>query len=134
MLPVWMGVLFMMIGAAGCSTGNEMVSVRLVCTDLCQESKAVAPPPFEEKTYEAEDEIAVFKRSVDKGEKMLGEVDYGVYFSMYITYKDGAQKEYDLNIVREKGYEGLLADKEEQGKVYSIPVKYHDELSRLIYE
>jgi hypothetical protein len=138
-LPVWIGMLVMLIAvAAGCSAsdrnGNGIVSVRLVCADICQETKDTQPPPFEEKTYEADDETAVFKQAMDKAEKMLGEVDYGVYFTMYVSYQNGDQKEYVLNVGREKGHEGLLVDTGERGGVYSIPKAYHDELSELIYE
>ncbi|WP_249899478.1 hypothetical protein [Paenibacillus sp. PK3_47] len=126
-----------LIFAYSASGSSQITSVRLICTDLCQQSNPAAPKPFDERLYEAEAETAVFKKAMDNAEEMLGEVDYGVYFTMHLTYKDGTQKEYVLNIDRErgKGYEGLLvADVGQYSKAYSIPAKYHDELNELIYE
>ncbi len=121
----------------GCNSfnGEEIKSIRLECADLCAD-KGLTAAPFTERTYQDASEIKRFERAIDKAEKMSGDLDYGVYFLMYVTYKDASEKKYVLNIVNseKEGIQGLLVDTADSMQGYSIPEAQHDELRKLIYE
>lgn len=119
----------------GCTSlhGTEIKSIRLECADLCSTDKAA---PFTEKAYEDANEIRVFEKAMNKADKMSGNLDYGVYFLMHVTYKDKSVKKYVLNIAssEQEGIQGLLVDTVDSMQGYSIPAAQHEELRILIYE
>lgn len=126
--------IFALIGCTQ-ANGSEIKSIRLECVDLCN-SEDLTSVPFTERTYEDAADIRIFERAIDKAEKMSGELDYGVCFLMYLSYKDGSEKKYVLNVVNsdKEGIKGLLVDTEDSGQGYSIPEVLHNELRALIYE
>lgn len=113
---------------------NKITAIRLQCVDLCREDRD-ATEPFTEKTFTVESEIRVFEQAMNRAIKMDGNLDYGTYFLMYISYKDGTQKEYVLNISNDdqEGLTGLLVDTTDSGQGYEIPEEAHTALRKLIY-
>ncbi|RCW46458.1 hypothetical protein [Paenibacillus prosopidis] len=131
----WFFILILIIlfgGLLGCNAvkEKEILNIRLECADLC---KQMEKPPFTEKTFEDTDEIKTFVKAINKAKKMNGELDYGVLFLMHISFKDGSQKKYVLNITKEEGGTGLLVDTADSGQGYEIPEGLHNELSKIIY-
>ncbi|WP_148449109.1 hypothetical protein [Paenibacillus ihuae] len=138
MLRIWMFLLSCMLlfGIVGCSEPKvtEVDKVRLECVDLCTVDQQ-STVPFTETTFTGADEIRTFVNAIDKSVKMSGELDYGTYFLMHVSYKDDSQKTYVLNISDsgQKGIRGLLVDTEDSGQGYEIPASIHEELRELIY-
>lgn len=128
------GILLLIL--VGCNKVDETAiqSIRLECADLCKDGES-SQMPFTEKTFEDADEIKIFERAMNKAEKMNDELDYGTYFLMYVSYEDGSQKKYVLNISNseKEGIKGLLVDTADSGQGYSIPEELHNELRILIY-
>ncbi|MNI91671.1 hypothetical protein D3C73_1493700 [compost metagenome] len=67
---------------------------------------------------------------------MSGELNYGTYFLMYVSYENDSQKTYVLNISDsgQEGIRGLLVDTEDSGQGYEIPAEIHEKLRKLIYQ
>lgn len=122
----------------GCSKIGEaeITSIKLVCADLCNDDQENPEAPFVERTFEDTAQLRIFERAMDKAEKMSGEIEYVVYFRMYVSYEDGSQKEYVLNISssEKEGITGLLVDSADSGQGYTIPEPQHNELRTLIYD
>jgi len=55
---------------------------------------------------------------------------------MYVSYKNGKQKKYVLNIsnLDKEGITGLLVDTKKSGQGYEIPERIHEQLRKLIYD
>jgi hypothetical protein len=64
---------------------------------------------------------------------MKGELDYGVMFLMYVSFDDGAQKKFELNVSDEDGRTALLVDTTDSGQGYLIPKDQTSELRKIIY-
>lgn len=139
MLRVWMSLVVCMLlfGVTGCSKPKvtEVASIRLECVDLCK-SDQQSTVPFTEKTFTGADEIRPFVNAINKASKISGDIDYGTYFFMYVSYKEGSEKKYVLNIsdLDKEGMRGLLVDTEDSGQGYEIPAEIHTELRKLIYQ
>ncbi|MEK5238278.1 hypothetical protein NST99_21555 [Paenibacillus sp. FSL L8-0470] len=113
---------------------TRIKSIRLECADLCKEG-ADKSGPFTEKTFTDEHELEVFANALNKAVKINGELNYVTCFLMHISYLDGTQKKYVLNISdsEQEGITGLLVDTEDSGQGYEIPERIHNELRALIY-
>jgi hypothetical protein len=131
-----MVILFLLLGITGCGNdvlgGKEIVTIKLECADGC---KAMKTSPFTEKivTYENVDELRIFQRAISKAVIIKGELDYGVFFYIYLSFKDGTQKKFVLNVADEDGRTALLVDTADSGKGYSIPKDQTTELRKIIY-
>lgn len=131
-----LGVYILLVcGLVGCNKVNEkqVKNIRLECVDICKQQ--VEEIPFTEKLFNEPEEIRTFINAINKAEKLNGELDYGVYFLMYLSYENGTEKKYVLNISNsdKEGIRGLLVDTAESGRGYSIPEELHKELRLLIY-
>ncbi|KIL34999.1 hypothetical protein SD71_15060 [Cohnella kolymensis] len=129
-------ILFFVVGIVGCNSdvlnGKEMVGIKIECADGC---KTMKTPPFTEKivTYENVDELRIFQRANSKAVKMQGELDYSVMFFMYLSFEDGTQKKFVLNVADEDGRTALLVDTADSGQGYTIPKDQTNELRKIIY-
>lgn len=134
-----LGICFILVFLlVGCTKLGEpeITSIKLVCADLCNDDQENPEAPFVERTFEDTAQLRIFERAMDKAEKMSGEIEYVVYFRMYVSYEDGSQKEYVLNISssEKEGITGLLVDSADSGQGYTIPEAQHNELRTLIYD
>jgi len=113
----------------------EVLSIRLECVDSCKDTKQTQAS-FTEKTFDDKNEIRTFVKAINRAKKLKGELDYGVYFYMYLSFKDGHQKKYVLNIgnSEKKGTRGLLVDTGNSGQGYSISEREHEKLRKLIFQ
>lgn len=127
----------LLFGIVGCSEPKvtEVDNVRLECVDLCS-SDQQSSVPFKEKTFTGADEIRTFVSAINKSVKMSGELNYGTYFLMYVSYENDSLKTYVLNISDsgQEGIRGLLVDTEDSGQGYEIPAGIHEKLRKLIYQ
>ncbi|WP_042200522.1 hypothetical protein [Paenibacillus camerounensis] len=114
---------------------SEISSIRLECKDLCKDGQVPAGL-FTEKIFTEPDEISVFMNAVNKASKMPGMLNYMTSFLMYVSYSDGGEKVYVLNIANVKNEEirGLLVDTEDSSQGYEIQTEFHEQLRQLIYE
>jgi hypothetical protein len=129
-------ILFLVLGITGCGSdvldGKEIVTIKLECADGC---KTMKTPPFTEKivTYENVEELRIFQRAISTAILMKGELDYSVMFFMYLSFEDGTQKKFVLNVADEDGRTALLVDTADSGQGYEIPKDQTTELRKIIY-
>ena len=128
-------ILFSMFVNPNHIKSSKVLSIKLECVDACENTKNT-PVPFTEKTFVNKDEIRTFVQAINQADKLNGELDYGVLFFMHLSFKDGHEKKYVLNVgnSEKKGTKGLLVDTVDSGQGYSIPEKWHEELRKLIYQ
>ena len=128
------GFLLFIAVMIGCSnvTAEGVKSIRLECAELCLNDQA-GEPPFTDKTFDDKADIQTFVRAIDGADKMMGELDYGVYFWMVIAKADGSTQKYVLNVGRQEGTTGLLVDTAESSQGYEIAEEPTEELRQLIY-
>lgn len=69
--------------------------------------------------YRALKKLRIFQRAISKAEKINGILNYGVMFWMYLSFDDGTQEKYVLNVANEQGY--------------TIPKDQTNELRKIIY-
>ncbi|MFC3802636.1 hypothetical protein [Cohnella sp. GCM10012308] len=135
-------LLLLCMAATGCANdagtkgkvvlnGKEIVSVKLECAEFCKK----AGTPFAEKTFTKEngEELKLFRKAIVNAEKMNGVVDYGVDFFMYLSFGDGTQKKYVLNVADEEGRTALLVNTDDSSQGYTISKGLTNELRSVIY-
>lgn len=127
-------VLIMVLGIVGCGNKveneKEIISIKIECTDIC---KTMKNTPFIEKTYEKEEEIRVFQRAINTAEKINGILDYGVTFYMYVSFEDGTQKKFVLNVDDDDASTALLVDTAHSEQGYRIPQEQTNKLRKILY-
>ena len=126
-------VFIMVLGIVGCGNKveneKEIVSIKIECADLC---KTMKNTPFTEKTYENEEEIRIFQRAINTAEKINGILDYGVVFYMYVSFEDGTQKKFVLNVADDDSSTALLVDTAHSEQGYTIPKDQTKELRKTL--
>jgi hypothetical protein len=110
---------------------NAIATIKLVCLELCKQKGNAA---FSVKTIEADEDLEMFAKAINKAEKLQGILDYGALFEMDILFKDGALKKYDLIIEKEYGAKGLLVESTKSSQGYTISQELSFELSKIIYQ
>jgi hypothetical protein len=110
-------MIFLVAGTVWYTNEKQISSIRLECAELC---KRTSPIPFEQKTIRDAGELEKFKQAMSQGRKLLGDIDYGVVFWMYITLRDGTRKKYVLNINEQPGGIALLVNMK-SGNAYTLP-------------
>jgi hypothetical protein len=54
-------------------------------------------------------------------------------FFMYVSFEDGTQEKFELNVADEDGRTGLLVETADSGQGYTIPEDQTHELRKIIY-
>ncbi|MCD9025458.1 hypothetical protein [Cohnella silvisoli] len=85
-----------------------------------------------DKSYENEKDIQIFRNAFEKAETMSGDIDYGAEYILQLTYKDKTIKEYHLSLGTSRNSTGLLVDLINTNQGYEIPKKEANKLRDLI--
>ncbi|MBM7566361.1 hypothetical protein [Paenibacillus sacheonensis] len=109
---------------------QDILTVRLQCTNECTR---MGKPPFTEKRFESADEINVFVQVINHSPKIEGDMDYSTLFLMYLTFIDGTEKVFALNVSDLEGAVGLLVKIPGSSEGYAISEEFHRQLRTLIY-
>ncbi|WP_308639755.1 hypothetical protein [Paenibacillus silvisoli] len=132
-------IVVVLCGLGGCAskdkdearpTSSDIKEIKLACAQMCKEMES---PPFDEKLITAEDDIEAFANAMNNAEKMAGVLDYGVIFNMAITYENGSEERYVLNIDNDENSVGLLVNLNDSGQGYTISEQATRMLRTIIY-
>ncbi|AFH62694.1 hypothetical protein ACVNS2_18765 [Paenibacillus caseinilyticus] len=132
MMLVLLFVLF--CGLVGCTEkGSEekITSIKLTSTDVWE--RAEKKPAFKEKTFDSPDDIEIFQGAIKQATEVEEIIDYLSLFHMKVTFEDGTEKKYILNIVDEDGQKGLLVDTATSEQSYIIPESINEALRKMIF-
>jgi flavin-binding protein dodecin len=90
-------------------------------------------PPFTEHIFEDRNQIKAFEDAINSANKDTREVEYALLFQMHVTFNDGTQKKYKLNVAEDVSMKnGIFMSADGQG--YVIPKEITNELRLLIYK
>jgi hypothetical protein len=114
---------------------NDVLKVTIDCAKSCKWN--MVNPPFTQKVISDVNQVKKFISAINQAEPIKGlPLDYGAEFLMYVTFKDGIEKIFSINISDKQSEAASLVEpmNNEQGyQGYSIPKKYADELRAIIY-
>lgn len=129
------GLLFVLFcGIVGCTekdSEDKITSIKLTSTDVWE--RAEKKPAFKEKIFDSPDDIEVFQEAIKQASEVLELIDYLSLFHMTVTFEDGSEKKYILNIVDEEGQKGLLVDTATSEQSYIIPEGINEGLRKIIF-
>jgi hypothetical protein len=106
------------------------MKIKLECSQICKEMEK---PPFVEKIITNADEIESFTKAIYKADKITGMLDYGAVFKMYLSFENGVEKQYVLNIDNEESSLGLIVDLDKSAQGYSVSKLHTKSLREIIY-
>jgi hypothetical protein len=118
-------------GLVGCRTATDVLKIRLECAELCEQ---MDKSPFKEKVINDGHEIKAFMEAIKQAQPIMGKLDYGADFRMYVSFSDGSEKQYVLNIADDEKSAGLLVDMADSEQGYTIPKENAKVLSAIIYD
>lgn len=119
---------------SGCGSEKEQsTALQRVHLESMQWLTESGRAPFKEKSFDAPNDLALFKRALDESEPMNAKLDYAPMFDMTVTYVDGTSERYNLNIVQDANVRGLLVKDADTSQGYTIDMELSSELSKVIY-
>lgn len=114
---------------------NDVLKVTIVCAKSCKMN--IKNPPFEQKVITDVNQVTTFMSAINKAEPIKGlPRNYGAEFLMYVSFEDGTEKEYFINISDNQNEAASLVEpmNNEQGyQGYSITKTSADALRAIIY-
>jgi hypothetical protein len=91
-------------------------------------------PPFAEKLITDSKEIKSFTETIRQADKMTGILNYGAIFNMHLSFDNGNEKLYVLNIDDKDGSNGLLVDLAQSEQGYTMTKQDTSALRAIIYK
>ena len=101
-------------------------SIKLECTDVNRSC------PFPQKIFTGAADLEQFQHAMRRADKAKGDLDMAPMYWMYVTYKDGTQKKFVLNISEDRKGKALLVNME-KGSYYTLSKNQTARLRSIIF-